>query len=211
MHHYRQSPLRRPGLGVRHAILLATASIALAHAAPCSAQTAAAGPSPFYAQVSLGASFQSSPDNAGSADLNGHGQAFAWRLGAGMHLAERWSAELNYVDQGRVGIDTPSGRADYDTRLATLVAVYAQPLTSALSIVGRAGLGFTHSRVNVDARNYSSTSNKFPIVLGAGLRYALTPRWALTVDYDYFGKTGRYSGGDAITGAMLGAGLMFSL
>lgn len=119
-----------------------------------------------------------------------------------------WGAELSYFDLGKVGISTPGGVANYDTNVTTATATVSYPLTKALTLVGRAGVGYSHVQLNVPGQNYASSSDKYPLVGGLGLRYNFTPRLALTLDYDYLGKTGRFSGGDSTTGQVLSAGLM---
>ncbi|MEO9230738.1 MAG: outer membrane beta-barrel protein [Devosia sp.] len=141
-------------------------------------------------------------------NLNGSGTATAVKATAGWQITPMWGAELSYFDLGKVGISTPGGVANYDTNVTTATATVSYPLTKALTLVGRAGVGYSHVQLNVPGQNYASSSDKYPLVGGLGLRYNFTPRLALTLDYDYLGKTGRFSGGDSTTGQVLSAGLM---
>ncbi|MBU6501922.1 MAG: outer membrane beta-barrel protein [Burkholderiales bacterium] len=115
---------------------------------------------------------------------------------------------MSYYDLGKVGINTPAGVANYDTNVTTVTATASYPLTQSLTLVGRAGVGYSHLQLNVPSQNYVSSSTKYPLVGGLGLRYNFTPRLALTVDYDYLGRTGRFDGGDSTTGQVLSAGLL---
>ena len=163
-----------------------------------------------YLQLGAGQSWQNSPANTGNPgiNLNGRGTATAEKVTAGFQITPMWGAELSYFNLGKVGISTPGGVANYDTNVTTAAATLSYPLTQSLTLVGRAGVGYSHVDLNVPSQNYASSSDKYPLVGGLGLRYSLTPRLALTVDYDYLGRTGRFSGGDSSTGQVLSAGLM---
>ncbi|OOG56073.1 hypothetical protein B0E49_06895 [Polaromonas sp. C04] len=180
--------------------------------APCMAQsllqqTPKTG---FYLQLGVGQSWQDSPANTGNPGikLNGSGTATAEKVTGGLQITPMWGAELSYFNLGKVGITTPSGVANYDTNVTTAAATLSYPLTQSFTLVGRAGVGYSHLQLSVPSQNFSSSSVKYPLVGGLGLRYSLTPRLALTVDYDYLGRTGRFSGGDSSTGQVLSAGLM---
>lgn len=163
-----------------------------------------------YLQLGAGGSRQDSPANTGNPaiDFNGSGTATAVKLTAGYQITPTWGAELSYFNLGKVGITTPTGVANYDTGVTTATATLSYPLTGSLTLVGRAGLGYSHTRLDAPSQNYGSSSTKYPVVGGLGLRYDLTPRLALTLDYDYLGKTGRFNGGGSTTGQVLSAGLM---
>ena len=163
-----------------------------------------------YLQLGVGQSWQDSPANTGNPGINldGNGTATAAKVTAGLQITSMWGAELSYFDLGKVGITTPSGVANYDTNVTTATATLSYPLTQALTLVGRAGVGYSHLDLNVPSQSYASSSTKYPVVGGLGLRYNFTPRLALTLDYDYLGKTGRFSGGDSTRGQVLSAGLM---
>ncbi|TAL72545.1 MAG: hypothetical protein EPN79_03015 [Burkholderiaceae bacterium] len=163
-----------------------------------------------YLQLGVGQSWQDSPANTGNPaiNLNGSGTATAGKITAGLQITPMWGAELSYYDLGKVGINTPAGVANYDTNVTTVTATASYPLTQSLTLVGRAGVGYSHLQLNVPSQNYVSSSTKYPLVGGLGLRYNFTPRLALTVDYDYLGRTGRFDGGDSTTGQVLSAGLL---
>jgi hypothetical protein len=163
-----------------------------------------------YLQLGVGQSWQDSPGNTGNPalSLNGSGTATAGKITAGLQITPLWGAELSYFDLGKVGISTPGGVANYDTDVTTATATVSYPLTPSLTLVGRAGVGYSHLQLDVPSQNYVSSSVKYPLVGGLGLRYSLTPRLVLTLDYDYLGRTGRFSGGDSTTGQVLSAGLL---
>lgn len=185
---------------------------ALLTSTPCFAQGFLQQPpeTGLYLQLGVGQSWQDSPANTGSAgiNLNGNGTATAAKVTAGLQITPMWGAELSYFDLGKVGVSTPSGVANYDTDVTTATATLSYPLMQSLTLVGRAGVGYSHLQLNVPSQNYASSSVKYPLVGGLGLRYNFTPRLALTVDYDYLGKTGRFSGGDSTRGQVLSAGLL---
>lgn len=163
-----------------------------------------------YLQLGVGSSWQDSPANTGNPGINlsGSASATAVKATAGWQITPMWGAELSYYDLGKVGISTPAGVANYDTNVTTVTATASYPLTQSLTLVGRAGVGYSHLQLNVPSQNYVSSSTKYPLVGGLGLRYNFTPRLALTVDYDYLGRTGRFDGGDSTTGQVLSAGLL---
>lgn len=163
-----------------------------------------------YLQLGVGQFWQDSPANTGNPgiNLNGSGTATAEKVTAGLQITPMWGAELSYFNLGKVGITTPSGVANYDTNVTTAAATLSYPLTQSFTLVARAGVGYSHLQLNVPSQNFASSSVKYPLVGGLGLRYSLTPRLALTVDYDYLGGTGRFSGGGSTTGQVLSAGLM---
>jgi opacity protein-like surface antigen len=163
-----------------------------------------------YLQLGVGQSWQDSPANTGNPgiNLNGSGTATAGKITAGLQITPLWGAELSYFDLGKVGITTPGGVANYNTDIATAAATVSYPLTPSLTLVGRAGVGYSHLQLDVPSQSYVSSSVKYPLVGGLGLRYNFTPRLALTLDYDYLGRTGRFDGGDSSTGQMLSAGLL---
>ena len=163
-----------------------------------------------YLQLGIGQSWQDSPANTGNAgiNLNGSGTATAAKVTAGLQITPSWGAELSYFNLGKVGITTPGGVANYDTNVTTVAATLSYPLMQSLTLVGRAGVGYSHAQLNVPSQNYVSSSVKYPLVGGLGLRYNFTPRLALTLDYDYLNRTGRFSRGDSITGQVLSAGLL---
>ncbi len=185
---------------------------ALLASTPCFAQGFVQQPpkTDLYLQLGAGQSWQDSPANTGNPgiNLNGSGTATAVKAIAGWQITPMWGAELSYFNLGKVGITTPGGVANYDTNVTTATATISYPLTQALTLVGRAGVGYSHLDLNVPSQNYASSSTKYPVVGGLGLRYSLTPRLALTLDYDYLGGTGRFDGGDSTSGQVLSAGLM---
>jgi predicted porin len=117
---------------------------------------------------------------------------------------------LAYTSLGKVSIDTPTGSATYDTRIASFSAVGNYPLTDALTMVGRIGAGIADSTVNVPTIAYSSTSSQRPLTVGIGVRYALTPRLDLTVDYDKYFQVFKYQGADSANASIITVGLRFS-
>lgn len=163
-----------------------------------------------YLQLGVGQSWQDSPANTGNPGINlsGSSTATAGKITAGLQITPMWGAELSYYDLGKVGISTPSGVANYNTNVTTAAATLSYPLTQSLTVVGRAGVGYSHLQLDVPSQNYAGSSTKYPLVGGLGLRYNFTPRLALTLDYDYLGRTGRFNGGDSTTGQVLSAGLL---
>ena len=163
-----------------------------------------------YLQLGVGQSWQDSPANTGNPGINlsGNGTATAGKITAGLQITPMWGAELSYFDLGKVGITTPSGVANYNTNVTTAAATLSYPLSQSLTLVGRAGVGYSHLQLDVPSQNYVGSSTKYPLVGGLGLRYNFTPRLALTLDYDYLGRTGRFNGGDSTTGQVLSAGLL---
>ena len=161
-----------------------------------------------YLQLGAGQSWQDSPANTGNPGIsfNGSSTATAAKVTAGLQITPMWGVELSYFNLGKVGITTPSGVADYDTDVTTVAATLSYPLTHSLCWLGAPAWGTAMSDSNVSSQNFASSSVKYPLVGGLGLRYSLTPRLALTVDYDYLGRTGRFSGGDSSTGQVLSAG-----
>ena len=201
---------RLPGRSLLAASTLCLGAMGLS--TPCFAQgfLQQAPQTGLYLQLGAGQSWQDSPANTGNPgiNLNGSGTATAAKVTGGLQITPMWGAELSYFDLGKVGITAPSGVAHYDTNVTTATATLSYPLTQSLTLVGRAGVGYSHAQLNVPSQNYASSSTKYPVVGGLGLRYNLTPRLALTVDYDYLGRTGRFDGGDSTTGQVLSAGLM---
>ncbi|MGH8820197.1 MAG: outer membrane beta-barrel protein [Rhodoferax sp.] len=166
--------------------------------------------SPFYLQLGAGQSWQDSPANTGNPGINlsGNGTATAAKVTGGLQITPMWGAELSYFNLGKVGITTPGGVANYETNVTTAAATLSYPLTQSLTLTGRVWVGYSHLQLDVPSQNYAGSSVKYPLVGGLGLRYNLTPRLALTLDYDYLGGTGRFDGGDSTTGQVLSAGLL---
>lgn len=165
-----------------------------------------------YLQLNVGPSWQSSPANTGAAGLNldGHATGTAEKLTAGWQFTPMWGAELSYYHLGSVGISTASGEARYNTHVTTATATLSYPALPSLTLVGRAGIGYSTNNVSVSSRNYSSSSSKTPLVAGLGARYSFTRHLALAVDYDYLGKTGRFNGGGTASAQVLSMGLRYS-
>lgn len=185
---------------------------ALLASSPCLAQSLLqqAPKTGLYLQLGVGQSWQDSPANTGNPGINLHGSgtATAAKVTAGLQVTPLWGAELSYFNLGKVGITTPSGVANYNTNVTAAAATLSYPLTQSLTLTGRVGVGYSHVQLGVPSQNYASSSGKYPLVGGLGLRYNFTPRLALTLDYDYLGRTGRFDGGDGTTGQVLNAGLL---
>lgn len=172
----------------------------------------ARGPGPrIQVQGALGLSRQTSPGNAADADLSGRSHAAAYDLSVGIAFTPRWGVEIHRVSLGRVSTATPSGDVRYNTRLFSAVASFEQALNQRWSVLARAGIARTRSDADLDATDYHSRSSKTPLVAGLGLRYAATPAASVLLNYDHFGKTGRYADGGAITASALSLAIRWHL
>lgn len=185
------------------ALLAGTAC--MAQAAP--PQAAATGP---YLQLGVGPSWQRSPTNTGSNgfDLHGSDTTFGEKATAGWQFTPMWGAELSYFHLGSAHINAPSGEVHYNTQVFTATGTLSYPLTTALTLSGRLGVGYSHSSVHI--ADYASSGHKYPLVAGIGARYALTPQLSLVVDYDYLGRTGRFQDGGHTSAQMLTFGVRYS-
>ncbi len=160
-----------------------------------------------YVLAGVGYSSQNSPGNAGGSNLSGSASATALKLGAGIQITPRFGAELTYAPLGKVSIGTPSGTANYNTKVTTISGTANFPLNERFSVVGRLGFGFSSSSLTVPALGYSGSANERPLVLGLGLRYALNPKLDLTADYDNYSKLVKFSGGGSANASAFTVGI----
>jgi hypothetical protein len=164
----------------------------------------------FYFLGNLGLSSQNSPANVPGANLSGSDRGTSVKLGLGMQWTPHWGIEGVYTTLGKLAIATPSGVANYDTRIATLSATATWPFSEKFALVARAGMGLALSDLRVPALNYSASGKQKPVVFGVGMRHAINPKLDFTVDYDYYNRVLRFQGGGSASASVLSAGLRYS-
>jgi OOP family OmpA-OmpF porin len=115
----------------------------------------------------------------------------------GYRLNRSFALEGSFV---RLGSFEPS----YDVRALSIAGIGFLPIEDAFSLYGKAGIASTH----VEAGHV--TPNATGLVLGAGLRYDITPRWFAKAGWDRYSRVGDEAVGrgsaDVVT---LGVGLQF--
>lgn len=138
--------------------------------------------------------------------LGGVQLGYNWQMGKLVVGSELDISGDNVKDEGAMSPvwgQTPNGQGIFSTTydwLATARLRMGVVPTSALLLYMTGGLAVAHvtdtaidttSYVDIVPRTYSATSTLFGGTIGAGLEYAVTPRWSVKAEYLYavFNKT----------------------
>lgn len=134
-------------------------------AVPASAQ--------WYAGVGVGSS---KIDGAGSGLDSSKTSA---KLYGGYQITPTWGAEAQYTDLGKREAPGVSIKPSQ----YSLAGTGTFPVSQSFSLMGK--LGVTRNRVDVSGGN---NENKSDLLVGVGVSYAITPKMAVRLEYEDFGK-----------------------
>lgn len=178
--------------------------IAWADDAPASATTL------WYVQGNIGTGRQHMPADTGiTSGLGGIGSATAGKVALGYMLGAHHGVEVSYTRYGGT-VDTPLGSSLHvGTQVVALQAVFDCSLTSAWTLNGRLGVAASRSRLDIPSLGYGASSNRYPVVAGVGVRYALSPHAEAVLDYDFHGATGKFASGGRQLNQLLSVGLRY--
>lgn len=130
----------------------------------------------------------------------------AWRGVIGYQWTQRFALQLGYTDLGDIDSTLSGLVVDLDAFLADVDRLHPrsadgvefsivgrQPLTSRLTLFGRAGVFGWESKyraTNLDARSDRRREEGADLILGAGLEFALVGRIGLTADWSRYSVAG---------------------
>ena len=163
-----------------------------------------------YAGGGLGYARAAQPNSAlgAGAAINGRdSRDTSWKLLGGYQFSQAWGLETAYTDLGRFGysVSVPGATTTGATRLRALsvAGTGTLPLSRSWSLMGKLGLssnradaGSTSASFGGLTASISGSANRTDVIYGVGVGYNFDQRFGLRFEYENFGATGRFGGGD---------------
>lgn len=122
--------------------------------------------------------------------------AFGYQLGAGVMINDTFGLELKYSDSGdgeddvffTDGFDIVPANIDVSIDGITLYGVAAFPIAEGWDAFGKLGYTLQDAKLSVDIFGFgiSDSEDDDGVAVAGGLRYRITPNWAITGELEYF-------------------------
>ena len=118
----------------------------------------------------------------------------------GFQFTPNWGVEAQYSDLGNRNLTfapAGSGTGSLKASQFSIAGTGTLPLAANFSLLGK--LGVSANRGKIDSTNFGSSSfNRTELMAGVGVAYNITPKLAVRLEYEDFGKfsnSGGFSGG----------------
>lgn len=135
---------------------------------------------------------------SGTTSFNNDTHDTGYKLGVGYRYSRHFGVELGYQDLGQqtIRITAPGSTDSGHIKVSgwSIAAVGLLPVSAQVTLLGKAGVFLSQSKVRdtwthngttyVDSTSPHSTTP----LLGLGVQFRLTPKWALRAEYEHFGK-----------------------
>lgn len=122
--------------------------------------------------------------------------AFGFQVGAGVMITDIFGVELKYSDSGdgeddvffTDGIDIVPASIDLSIDGVTLYGVAAFPIAESWDVFGKLGYTLQDAELSADIFGFgvSESEDDDGVAVAGGLRYRITPNWAITGEVEYF-------------------------
>lgn len=122
--------------------------------------------------------------------------AFGFQIGAGVMLTKNFGVELKYSDSGdgeddifvTDGVDSALINVESSIDGFTLYGVAETSFAQSWDLFGKLGYTFQDGEATASAFGFSESSSGDDdgVAVAAGLRYRITPQWAVTGEVEYF-------------------------
>lgn len=149
--------------------------------------TASAGD--FYVGLARATPGEAYADFAQAKHVRNYNSPSAYLISAGYNWSEQLGVEAGYGDFGTWKMADPTAGSKLESRLSTSVAYAAatarMPLASDFGLFGKLGLASNRYKFSTES------SVAVRPMFGFGASYAITGKLSATLEYDYFGNTGK--------------------
>lgn len=171
-----------------------------------------------YVGLGVGSSKISGADgNAGGGVTlsGGNANKTSIKVYGGFQFTPTWGLEGQYTDLGSRNLTATLGGAVVGTGSVkanqfSIAGTGTLPLASNFSLLGK--LGLSANRASVSGLGGSSSANKTDMLIGVGVSYSITPKMAVRLEYEDFGKFSKDGGvnGGAIRANNVSIGLQYA-
>ena len=170
--------------------LVAVAILAAAIATPAFSQA--------YIGAGVGSSQASNVDRTvmpGVALSGGNTSKGSSKIYGGYQFTPNWGVEVQYSDLGNrnlalniSNVSTPIG--SLKSSQYSVAGTGTLPLNESFSLLGKLGFTTNSSALSMNAAGFSGSAsqNRTDIILGVGISYKITPKLAVRLEYEDFGK-----------------------
>ena len=170
--------------------LVAVAILAAAIATPAFSQA--------YIGVGVGSSQASNVDGMvvpGVALSGGNTSKGSTKIYGGYQFTPNWGVEAQYSDLGsrNLALNGSGGVlpiGSFKSSQYSLAGTGTFPLNESFSLLGKLGFSTNSSTVSLNALGISASAsqNRTDLILGVGVSYKITPKLAVRLEYEDFGK-----------------------
>ena len=170
--------------------LVAVAMLAAAIATPAFSQA--------YIGVGVGSSQSSNVDGMvvpGIALSGGNTSKGSTKIYGGYQFTPNWGVEAQYSDLGNrnLALNGSGGVlpiGSFKSSQYSLAGTGTFPLNESFSLLGKLGFSTNSSAVAINALGISASAsqNRTDLILGVGVSYKITPKLAVRLEYEDFGK-----------------------
>ena len=170
--------------------LVAVAILAAAIATPAFSQA--------YIGVGVGSSQSSNVDGMvvpGIALSGGNTSKGSTKIYGGYQFTPNWGVEAQYSDLGNrnLALNGSGGVlpiGSFKSSQYSLAGTGTFPLNESFSLLGKLGFSTNSSAVAINALGISASAsqNRTDLILGVGVSYKITPKLAVRLEYEDFGK-----------------------
>ncbi len=122
--------------------------------------------------------------------------AFGFQIGAGVMITDIFGVELKYSDSGdgeddvflTDGFDIVPVNVDVSIDGVTLYGVAAFPIAADWDVFGKLGYTLQDGEISASAFGFgvSESDDDDGVAVAGGVRYRITPNWAITGELEYF-------------------------
>lgn len=172
-----------------------------------------------YVGLGVGSSKISGADgNAGGGVTvsGGNANKTSVKVYGGFQFTPTWGLEAQYTDLGSRNLTASLGGAVVGTgslkaNQFSIAGTGTLPLASNFSLFGKLGLSANRGSVS-GFGGPTSSANKTDLLLGVGVSYSITPKMAVRLEYEDFGKFSKDGGvnGGAIRANNMSIGLQYA-
>ncbi|MDY7578192.1 outer membrane beta-barrel protein [Herbaspirillum sp. RTI4] len=158
-------------------------------------------------------------------DVSEKDSGLGMKIYGGYQFNQNFAIEGSWIDMGKYTAEERRAGYHEDFKVKTyglgIAAVGLLPVTSEISLMGKVGGIYKNTKITDSTRNtgpgysysreYESKKHSVSLLLGVGAEYKITPKLALRVEYEYFGKTPVSSDSDAkMQNHLLSAGVRYT-
>jgi OOP family OmpA-OmpF porin len=120
-----------------------------------------------------------------------NGDTFKTKWFGGYEFDKNFGIEIGTINLGRESLTYSSGGQSIDQtvrgRASYVAGKYTHPINEQLSAYGKLGMSYTVVKHTTNM-NTSFRDSNTGVYAGLGMQYKVTPRVALTAEYERFGK-----------------------
>ena len=151
-----------------------------------------------YVGLGVGSSRSSGGDGttAGTTITGSNSSKTSYKIYGGYQFTPNWGVEAQYTDLGNrnftisnplVAAGAP-GTANVRANQFSIAGTGTLPLSQGFSLMGKLGVSANRTTGSASAGFVVNNSNRTDAIVGVGVQYAITPRMAVRLEYEDFGR-----------------------